>query len=45
MKQRSASLDHSAHAHRRHLHHRATVTVRTPYVQNFLRKKKFFLSI
>lgn len=30
MKQRSASLDHSAHAHRRHLQHRATVTIRTP---------------
>lgn len=31
MKQRSASLDHSAYAHRRHLQHRATVTIRTPY--------------
>jgi hypothetical protein len=30
MKQRSASLDHSAHAHRRNLQHRATVSIRTP---------------
>ncbi|CAF4431535.1 unnamed protein product, partial [Adineta steineri] len=32
MKQRSASLDHPAYSHRRHLQHRATVTIRTPYV-------------
>ncbi|CAF1238864.1 unnamed protein product [Adineta steineri] len=30
MKQRSASLDHPAYSHRRHLQHRATVTIRTP---------------
>ncbi|UJR27532.1 hypothetical protein I4U23_008815 [Adineta vaga] len=30
MKQRSASLDHPAYAHRRHLQHRATVTIRAP---------------
>ncbi|CAF3903341.1 unnamed protein product [Rotaria magnacalcarata] len=28
MKQRSASLDHSANAHRRHMQHRATVAIR-----------------
>jgi hypothetical protein len=40
MKQRSASLDHSAHAHRRHLQHRATVTIRTPYIYKSFNKKK-----
>ncbi|CAF5065747.1 unnamed protein product, partial [Rotaria sp. Silwood1] len=30
MKQRSASLDHSVHAYRRHMQHRATVTIRSP---------------
>ncbi|CAF0804272.1 unnamed protein product [Adineta ricciae] len=30
MKQRSASLDHPAYAHRRHLQHRATMTIRAP---------------
>ncbi|CAF0785513.1 unnamed protein product [Rotaria sordida] len=34
MKQRSASLDHSAHAHRRHMQHRATVTIRAPEFDN-----------
>ncbi|CAF1252950.1 unnamed protein product [Adineta steineri] len=32
MKQRSASLDQPAYSHRRHLQHRATVTIRAPYV-------------
>ncbi len=36
MKQRSASLDHSSHAHRRH---RATVIIRTPYVKMYSLKK------
>jgi hypothetical protein len=39
MKQRSASLDHSAHAHHRHLQHRATVTIRTPYIKTSGLKK------
>ncbi|CAF4154416.1 unnamed protein product, partial [Adineta steineri] len=30
MKQRSASLDQPAYSHRRHLQHRATVTIRAP---------------
>jgi hypothetical protein len=42
MKQRSASLDHPAYGHRRHLQHRATVTIRTPYVTFFI-YKNFYL--
>jgi hypothetical protein len=42
MKQRSASLDHPAYGHRRHLQHRATVTIRTPYV-TFFTYKNFYL--
>ncbi|CAF4309960.1 unnamed protein product, partial [Adineta steineri] len=30
MKQRSASLDHPAYSHRRHLQHPTTVTIRAP---------------
>jgi len=45
MKQRSASLDHPAYGHRRHLQHRATVTIRTPYVTFFTYIKTSIYSI